>query len=209
MVDSFSNPGLAEAQTSRPKMPNGLGGILDALENACEGETVSLADVMHEIGDRSFSPVLLVVALILVSPLSGIPGLPTMGAMVIALTSVQALIGKRHLWLPGFLMRRRLRTPRFIRAIETLRKPSAWIDKHSHRRLRLLTVEPLIRVPFIVALCVACIIPPLEILPFVTSFAATGLTFLALGVMVRDGLILLLGYLVVGGSLATLALLLI
>ena len=38
-------------------------------------------------------------ALILVSPLSGIPGAPSIGALIIVTVVVQALVGRQHLWL--------------------------------------------------------------------------------------------------------------
>ena len=59
--------------------------LLDSMERAAEKETVSINDVLHEIGDRSITPLILIVALLLVSPLSGIPGVSTLAAVTIIL----------------------------------------------------------------------------------------------------------------------------
>lgn len=83
--------------------PRSLSDILQALRNACSGSTVSIDDVLDEIGHRSFAPAILVPALLLVSPISGIPGLPTIGSIVILFFTLQALFGVESLWLPRFI----------------------------------------------------------------------------------------------------------
>ncbi|MFA5580644.1 MAG: exopolysaccharide biosynthesis protein [Paracoccaceae bacterium] len=64
------------------KAPETLTDILDAFSAAGENGQVTVRAVVDEIGDLSFAPALLVPALILISPLSGLPGLPTMGAII-------------------------------------------------------------------------------------------------------------------------------
>lgn len=61
-----------------------------------EREQVSVADIQDEVGQRSFGPFLFVPALE-ISPVGGIPGLPTLLAVIVALFALQMLFGRKHL----------------------------------------------------------------------------------------------------------------
>ena len=177
--------------------------LLDRLEAAGAGDSVTVQDILNAAGDRSIMPVVLAIALVLVSPLSGIPGLPTLSAIVILLVMGQALFRRRHLWLPGVLRNRRIGRDRYVQAIHWMRRPAAWIDRHSHPRLRILKVGPLRWLPLLECMCVPMVWPFLELLPFVTSFGAGALALMTFGLFTRDGLYVLAGYIVVGGMAGT------
>ena len=87
-----------------PDPPATLCDLIDRLRPDPEAETLSVTEAMHRIGDGSFAPVVLAVALVLVSPLSAIPGMPTLGGITILLVTAQWVLGRRHLWLPGWLV---------------------------------------------------------------------------------------------------------
>lgn len=177
-----------------------LGLLLDRLETAGNDTTVSVQDILDAMGDRSITPIVLAISLILVSPLSGIPGLPTLSAIVILLVMGQAVMRRRYLWLPTFLRKRTVRRARYSKAIDWMRKPAMWIDRHSHPRLRILTVGPLKLLTLMSCMVVPMIWPFLELLPFVTSFGAGAVALMTFGLITRDGLYVLLGYLVVAGK---------
>ena len=185
--------------------PKSLNDVLDVLREAAEGETVSVQDVLEHVGTRSFAPLLLVPALILISPISGIPGTPTIGAIVILLIAGQAVFGREHLWLPGFVQRQHLSGPKFRRALDRLQGPVNFIDRHTHTRLSLLAHRPLSFIAISACVALAAIMPLLELFPMVTSIAATAIAFLALGLMVSDGVLMILGYGVIAGWAALLS----
>ena len=180
-----------------------LSDLLDQVQSATEDPPVSVETVLDNLGERSFAPVILVVALLMVSPLSGIPGAPTMSALVIVLIGCQALLGRHHRWLPGAVLRRSVSEARLRTAVDWLRKPAAWLDRHSQKRWPILTAPPA-RL-FTMATCVAVplVWPLLELLPFVTSFGAGAVSLLSFGLLTRDGLYVLLGYAVIAGLGAT------
>lgn len=180
------------------KAPETLTDILDAFSAAGENGQVTVRAVVDEIGDLSFAPALLVPALILISPLSGVPGLPTMGAIIMLLIEVQALMGRKHLWLPEFLMRRQISEARFQKAVGWLRRPVGWVDAQTRRRLVFLARKPASFVALGLCMLTTVIIPALELLPMVTTVGATAIALMSLGLMVRDGLFILLGYAVIG-----------
>ncbi len=180
-----------------------LGDILDKLQQSARNQSVSVGDILSEIGVRSFAPIILVPALILVSPLSGIFGLPTIGAAIILLITVQKLMGRPHIWVPGILRRREVPSDKLNKAVEWLRRPCAWVDRRTHARLSVLVGRPA-RIVSLLLICVIClVIPALEILPFVTSLFATAIVFLAIGLLARDGVFTLLGYIWIAASAVT------
>ncbi|MBV7396205.1 exopolysaccharide biosynthesis protein [Mameliella sediminis] len=189
-------PQAAEAGPLRN--PQSLGELLDAMRPKPGAERVSVGDVMSRVGDQSFAAVILVVAIVLVSPISGIPGTPTFGALITILVSVQALLGRRHLWLPGFLCRRSISAKKMTRGIDWLSKPAAWMDRHSSGRLKLLSSRPIRPFAFAAVTLIALSWPVLELLPFVTSFFAGAVAMMMFGVMTRDGIYLLAGYVQAG-----------
>lgn len=176
-----------------------LGDLLDRIDKAAVGEKVSVQDILNQIGDQSIMPVVLAIALVLVSPISGIPGISTLSAIVIVLLMLQAFFQRKHLWLPSFLCNRRVRSDRLHNAVSWLRKPAAWIDRHSHPRLRILTSGPLRWLTMLCCLLVPMLWPFLELVPFLTSIAASAVALMAFGLLTRDGLYVLFGYGIVGG----------
>jgi len=180
-----------------------LNELLDRVEAATETPPVSVETILNHLGERSFSPVILVIALLMVSPLSGIPGAPTISALLIVIIGCQSLIGRDYLWLPGALLRRSVPASRLRGAVDWLRRPASWFDRHSHTRWPILTTPPMRLGTMVACVLVPLVWPVLELLPFVTSFGAGAIALLSFGLLTRDGLYVLLGYVVIGGMIAT------
>lgn len=162
----------------------------------------TVRDILHRIGEDSFAPAILVPALLLVSPLSGIPGSPTIGALIIITIAVQWVIGRDHLSLPGFLMNRSVSAERLDRALTYLAKPAAWFDRHSRDRLQLLVMPPFSLIAKLCVLIIPMFWPLLELVPMVTSFGAGAVSLFAFGMMMRDGLYVVAGFVTIGGLLS-------
>lgn len=177
-----------------------LGDILDAIDTAGDGGSVSVADVLNETGNRSFAPLMLIPALILVSPVSGILGLPTLFATMIALIAAQKLIGRDQVWMPDWLQRREIGSDKLQKATRWLRRPVEFVDRHMHHRLSPLVSKPANMVTLLTIIGICIVIPFLEVLPFVTSIFALAITLFTVGLLARDGVFTLLGYIQIGLS---------
>ena len=94
-------------------------GELDEL--ASKSDAVRIRDVLDDFGGRSFGPFLLLPALLEITPIGGIPGVPSFLAAIIALIAMQMLIGKDHVWLPGFVERRAIESKKLHKAVTKLR----------------------------------------------------------------------------------------
>lgn len=182
--------------------PHKLSEVIDRVDEAAEAAEddgdVSIADVLQSLGSRSFGPALLVPALIVVSPLSGIVGLPSFMALVIALIAGQLVLGRESIWLPQFLLKRSVSRERLDKATDFLAPVARVVDKVVTARLTVLTDPPADRMlaGVVVLLCMA--VPPLEMLPFVNSLTASAISVFGLALVARDGVLAVIALAITG-----------
>lgn len=183
--------------------PKSVGDILDKLEALADSEArVTLGDAVEAFGNRSYGPFLLVPALIEMSPIGGIPGLPTVLALIIALFAVQMALGRKHLWLPKFLRRRGAEPAKVKKATAKLRGVARWADRWFHGRLPALTSGPFVRVAAVACILLAATVPPLELLPFASTAPMAAIAAFGLALLVRDGLLMIVATLLAGVAVA-------
>lgn len=181
---------------------NNLEQLLDRLKyDTCKGDRVSIGAMLDAVGRRSFGPILLFCGLVPASPLSGIPGLPTVTAILVFIVIVQLLTGHDHFWLPQWLLRRKVSTKKFIKALDFVRKPARWVDRLIHPRLEVLTTGPAVYVVAFACAIIALIMPPLELIPFANTTTGIALSIFGLALISHDGLLVLLGFALLLGAL--------
>ena len=190
----------AEMKTTIPDdPPSTLGALLDNLELAGHSDNqVSVDDMLQATGQRSFGALLLVPGLLVLSPLSGIPGLPTFCAITVSLIALQLLCGRKHFWLPQWLLHRSAPRAKYRRAIGLLKKPAGFVDRLLRHRLTFLTKGAAVYLNAALCLLIAATIPPLELVPFAASIAGAALSILGLGMMARDGVMILFAFAFLG-----------
>ena len=164
-------------------------GELDEL--AATMPEVCIGDVLDDFGKRSFGPFIMLPALMEMTPVGGIPGVPTFLAFIVALTALQLLMGREHVWLPQFIQTRSVSGKKLHRAVAKLRGIGDFLDRHSEGRMEFLTRGPAIKIVAVVILMLCCTVPPLEFLPFASSIPMLAIAILGLALTVRDGALLL------------------
>lgn len=181
--------------------------LIESIETLEKGASrVSVDDVVSAVGRRSFGPLLLVAGLITLAPIIGdIPGMPTLMAVLVLLVSVQLLAGREAFWLPGFLLKRSLSRQKFDKGLQLMKKPARWVDGLLRVRLPWLTGYIGIRVTALVCLMIALAMPPMEFIPFSANGAGLALVLLGLGLVARDGIVLLLGLALFGATCTLIA----
>jgi hypothetical protein len=184
-------------------VPSNLSTLLDILESTGgEPDSVSLDAILDTLGRRSFAPFLLIAGLITLAPLIGdIPGVPTLMASLVALSAAQILAGREHVWLPQWLLARRVSRARFTKALRHMRKPARWVDRLLQPRLTGLTRPPADLLVAVTCLLIALAMPPMEVVPFSANGAGIALTLFGLGLVANDGLMALLGYTLTASTL--------
>lgn len=154
---------------------------------------LTIEDILQDLDGSTFPPALLLTALIVVSPLSGVPGLSAVCGVLIALISAQMLLGLHHIWLPGPLRRLRVNVRRFKNAIDWLHPLARWLDRRSRDRLKFLVIRPMDRFPQVLCLMAGLAMPFLEFVPFTSSILGLFVAAQATAMLVGDGLIALAG----------------
>ncbi|GMM92265.1 exopolysaccharide biosynthesis protein [Qipengyuania sp. MTN3-11] len=167
--------------------------ILGKLRELADAQNkVSIGDVLDAIGDRSYGPALMLPALIEISPIGGIPGLPTFLAAIVALVAAQLLFGKKHLWLPRVIQKRALSGEKLHKAADKLDGIAARLDQWFHGRMPhfIQGVWPRIAAGIVILLCLT--VPPLEFVPFASTAPMAAIIAFGLALLVRDGLLMLI-----------------
>lgn len=164
------------------------------------GERVPLADLLDGLGRQSFPLLVLAPSLLLVSPLSAIPGMTGSLGLIIALLLAQRLAGRSALWLPRRALQRiTIPVDRLERALHWLRRPAARLDRLLHPRLEGIASGRLSLLPMAVIAIAACFLPLMEFVPMSGTTVGASITLFAAGMLARDGV-----FVIVGASLAAL-----
>ncbi|MFP4444627.1 MAG: exopolysaccharide biosynthesis protein [Desulfosudaceae bacterium] len=173
--------------------------LLDRIKQATDGQkSVSLDLIVRIVGTESFGPLLLLIGVILFSPVSGIPGVPTLSGVIILTTAVQLLLGRRRFWLPQWLRRRRFSQKKLDRALRRLRRPAYFIDRRLQPRLTILTHGPGIILIVVFCVVIAAAMPAMELVPFSATTAGAALIVFGLSLIANDGLLALLAMVFTG-----------
>lgn len=175
--------------------------VVDKLDDLSENRAVSVSDIVAAFGDASFLPLMMVPALLVISPLSGIPLFSSLCGLSIGLIAIQMLFRRGHVWLPKLVMRQRVTGTRLRKGVRRLNRIADWLDRNARSRLTILFRYPMILVPQ--TLCVLCglSMPFLELIPFSSSLLGTAVVLMSVGFLVRDGVFVIAG----GGFVAVAA----
>jgi hypothetical protein len=167
--------------------------ILHRIRLASDESSVTVGAIVRAM-DPSVQPVLLLLpALILVTPLSGIPGLSSLGGLTIALVALQILLGRSDIWLPDFVLRRHLPSARLARSFARLDRFAAFIDARSITRAEWLLGFPGRQLALTTCISCGVAMPFLELIPFSATTLAVVVSILAAGLLVRDGVLVAFG----------------
>ncbi|MEO4040660.1 exopolysaccharide biosynthesis protein [Hoeflea sp. CAU 1731] len=177
--------------------------LLGALhERSGSSRRVSIAAIVGYLGTDSLSAVMLVPALVVVTPLSGVPGLSSVCGILIALVAAQRVMGKSHLWLPRWMLSRRIEREKLVNTIAWLEKPAYWIDKLTRRRLSLLVHKPFSTLMTLTCVLCGLAMPMLELVPFSSSILGSAVSLVAIALVARDGLVGFLALMIMAGLAA-------
>ncbi|MEE4211760.1 MAG: exopolysaccharide biosynthesis protein [Parvularcula sp.] len=197
---------MAEAATqSDPDSElSGVEDVLDRLKEAVRSKQhvekgkATVGVVLDAFGSRSYGPFLLVPALIEMSPIGGIPGVPTILAVFILSAAVQMLMGRDHIWVPGFFERRHINGDKVVAVDKKVRPAARWLDKHTRARIPLLLRKGGVMGAAIAVILLCLTVPPLELVPFASTLPMAAIACFGLALLARDGLLMLIAFVVAG-----------
>lgn len=169
----------------------------EVLEALAEGEEkLSIAEVVDAFGERGIGAMILMLSLMAILPWP--PGGKAVFGLPIILLAGELAVRRPALWLPGWMMRAAIDRSAYRRALGRAIKPVRFIENLTRPRLSAMTT-PVGEVAIGLACVFLAIMMALPI-PFGDMLPALGLILLSLGLMQRDGLMVLGGWIFVGIS---------
>ncbi|WP_157959762.1 exopolysaccharide biosynthesis protein [Devosia submarina] len=167
--------------------------LLEQISSRVEqDQSLSIGTIEAVAGRRIAGPMLFFPAMLVVSPLSLVPTLPTFVAVLTILVAGQIVLGRKTIWLPQKIRSAKLSGERAAKALGFIKPAGRLLDRISRPRLTMLTADPGQRLVALICILVALTMPPMELVPGASTTAGSVLAALGLSLTTRDGALLLL-----------------
>ena len=182
--------------------PHSVADILDCLKQlAADKGCISVGDMIDALGTRTYGPMFVLPALLVLTPIGAIPSAPTFLAAIIAIFAAQMMIGRRRFWVPHFIDDRRLGSSKLEAAATKLEPVAHRLDRWFHGRLKWLTRGRGRHLAAAMVLMLCLMVPPLELLPLAAAAPMLAIAMIGIALLVGDGVLLLLAMLIGTGAI--------
>lgn len=179
------------------RQTHNLTGLLDKIEqrvkrdggDAAEGK-LSMGDILDLAGRRAYGPLLLIIGIMSVSPLSLIPGSTWGFAVLTLLVAAQLGLNLKHPWLPKAALNMSFPEKKISSALKKVKPWTRAVDHVVKPRLQFLAGEPWLALVALLAVIAALITFPLSLIPFAPFLPGATIILIGLGLTARDGVVL-------------------
>lgn len=175
--------------------PHNITEVLEKVEEKTEGEKrISIGEFLTAFEHGGYGPLLLIIALLIILPTGGIPGIPTVLGIVVILIASQLVWGRPAPWLPKRLCNVGFKKSTFDKGIKKIKPVTSKIDYVIKPRMKWLASGFSARVVGLVCIILASVLPFLEVIPFADIIPGSAIALLGLGMTARDGVIIIIGW---------------
>lgn len=189
-----ADPGAA-VTPAEPETGGGLIAALEQIADAAPADGMTLGAFTHALGERVFGVLLFALAIPVCMPfLYGVPQIVALPMMALAL---QMAAGREEPWLPKKFAARPMAKADLEKMARGARKWFGWVEALARPRLRWLsgpTAERLVGAVFVL-FCASILVP----LPATNTTPGIAVALASIGLITRDGLLVLAG-LVLGAA---------
>lgn len=180
--------------------PHSVREVFARVISTADKPTVSLGRILDAFGTRAYGPLLFLIGVVAVSPLSMIPGSMVLSGLLVAALMAQSLARRGPPWIPGRLRRIRIGTERMRRGMEKVLPWFERLERMVRPRLGPVVRPPLLHLCSLCAVMIGLTLVPLTIVPFGVVLPGLSLAVIGLGLMGADGLLVLIGIAISGGA---------
>jgi hypothetical protein len=152
---------------------------------------VKLADLLAVLDERAFGVLMLILSLPNAVGLGAIPGLSTVFGVPQIFVAIQMIVGAPRPWLPDFVLQRSITMKDFRTMVEKAEPHLLRIEKLLRPRLAVMSSTLVERLLGLILLMLSIIVA-LPI-PFANQPPAIAQGLIALGLIERDGVVVLIG----------------
>jgi hypothetical protein len=172
--------------------------IHDLAEDA---DNLHVDDILDMIGSRSFGPLMVVPALMAVIPFIGaIPGMTIITGLAIMAIACQILLGRSRVWVPKKVRDIPLDLAALKKGANGFEGTAKFIDKFMTYRFAWATRGIGLWVTALVMVILGFVMLPTALLPWAVLVPGMAALILALGITARDGLVVVVGWLLASGA---------
>src|SRR4051812_39692336 len=197
---------LSRMKTTEPRIvvvvpPRKVSEILRHLHEKVQTSAVTLRQVIYVLRGRAYDLLLILLALPFATPIP-VPGLSTPFGAAIAFIALRLALGRRP-WLPKSLQRKKLPPGFFGMVLKFAARVLRLLESFLRPRLAAVTGSTLLlRLhAFVIFVAAVELLLPLPI-PFTNTLPAIAIILMAGGLLERDGVAILLAYLVFAAGVA-------
>ena len=177
-----------------------LGSLLKSLEERTSGDRVTVSNMLHAVGRRSYGPILLLLGFVSISPLTVVPGANWLMSLVILLIAGQILFGLSYPWVPKGILKIDFPRSALLTGIEKAYPHVSQIDRFLKPRLAFLTAPPFVQIVALICIAAALLGFPLGLIPFGPVLPGLTVLLFGLALTARDGFMLILAAAMLAGS---------
>ena len=175
--------------------------VLRGLAEA-DGERLSVNEIVQAFGERGFGAIMLLVALLNLLPLP--PGGTTITGAPLLILAFQMMLGRETVWLPRWMCRSAVHRSGFRRGLKRVLPGLEKAERLTRPRLSWAVTGPAERLIGLACFLLSCVL----VLPiWLGNMApAAAIAVLSLGLIQRDGALVLIGWGVVAVAVGLLVL---
>jgi len=185
---------IPEAPKKQGAKDKPLEAIMDTAREAVGGTETDLKTIVEAFGDRAFGPVMILCSLFLMTPIGAIPGLPAAFGLIIIVFALQLLFQREHPWMPDVLRKIKISDAKLEKTRKAVSPALRAIDNVIKSRLPWMTSGPAQILTALVSIILALTMIPLGVVPFGVLAPAFIIGLFGLGITARDGVLILLGF---------------
>lgn len=175
------------------KKQNSVSSVLwHVLKTHQHSETLTYGELINALGEQAFGLITILFALPSALPISVIPGFSFIFGLPIVFIAVHLIIGRRSLWLPKKLANYRVNLKKLDAVAKKTLPTIMVIERYLKPRLLFLSSSIMERVLGVVLLILSLLL--LLPIPFSNFFFASLIICFGLGLVEKDGLLMLIGY---------------
>jgi hypothetical protein len=190
-----SEEGLVNMEVPLHDPTKTLSGTLADTAKSISGEKVTLRQLLELVGEQGMLMFCMILMLPFMLPVS-VPGVSTVFSVAVIFIGIGVTLN-RIPWLPDRLMRRTIATEHLIPALEKGVALLTRVDRFIRPRILLLTHGATVNRfnGLVLIFAGVLLIMPLGLVPFSNTLPGLAILFLCAGMVQRDGIFILLGYL--------------
>ncbi|MCI5048515.1 MAG: exopolysaccharide biosynthesis protein [Aquisalinus sp.] len=200
VLDELAARAVADGETTRPSQAQETAGPEASANDAKaegkagkeDGPKASLGALVEALDERAYGMMLLLLALPCCLPFVYL--LPQIVALPMLALAAQMALGKEAPWLPAGLAKREFQVSMMKGTVSRAERYLGWVERITHPRLTALSDGVGMRITGALLLipCASILVP----LPLTNSTPGIGVAIASVGLIERDGLLIILGLLI-------------